>query len=510
MSTRADRARDLKLKAAIKGGQTKDGEYTYLSDLLQRRARRSTLMRDRRTPVETTNQRESLSSGDEQIHPLTDIPPTSNLGHIPRAISISAHPLSTVSRRQTITRPGFHHAGSTIELASLSPAVYSQPSAILNLGEVTSPAGITSNGFTQPPPYPDVASGHTNTFLRARRKSKSTVVNPLPPQDSEPSPDDEYNFNGMNGMMGGSHGKGKRKIPRAPSVLLPFHRRRRLSNAGWNSWIQWWGGAGTRKPTQPLRRWGIIALAVLSVLYGLILLSRAYELQLEFSFFSHRWIRDEFDVIQPLRGCFDPQHVSPLYDMNRHLAPRHQVLTPGISLKRGAACYDFSSTIQPRLDVPPEPLLYHTYWRSDLIPFGERHTATLASFLATQPLPYSKLVLWTNGGDIVSNNTFVRPFLDKWGDNIEVRQVDMGALTQGTELEGLLGKADGGGLFDERAWVDGDAVRLLVLWHHGGVWMDMDQILTRDLHPLVEHEFVIQWDCFGGFFFVLVGQSFCY
>ena len=91
----------------------------------------------------------------------------------------------------------------------------------------------------------------------------------------------------------------------------------------------------------------------------------------------------------------------------------------------------------------------------------------------------------------------MRPYLEKWGDYIEIRQVDMNALTRGTELEGLLSTIDGGGLFDERAWVDGDAVRLLVLWHIGGVWLDMDQILTRDLHPLTESEFVTQWDCYG-------------
>lgn len=199
----------------------------------------------------------------------------------------------------------------------------------------------------------------------------------------------------------------------------------------------------------------------------------------------------------PLRGCFDPQRISPEYDLDRHLAPKYQSLAPGVSLKRGTACYDFSSTVQPVPGVEPEHLLYHTYWRSDLIPFGERHTATLSSFLATQPLTHSKLILWTNGAEVLGNNTFVKPFVEKWGRNVEVRQVDMTVLTKGTEIQGLLSNTDRGGLYDERAWVDGDAVRLLVLWHYGGIWMDMDQILTRDLHPLVEHEFVTQWDCYG-------------
>jgi len=49
---------------------------------------------------------------------------------------------------------------------------------------------------------------------------------------------------------------------------------------------------------------------------------------------------------------------------------------------------------------------------------------------------------------------------------------------------------------DVKAWVDGDLVRLLLLWNFGGVWVDMDELLTRDLGPLLDYEFVTQWDCY--------------
>lgn len=141
--------------------------------------------------------------------------------------------------------------------------------------------------------------------------------------------------------------------------------------------------------------------------------------------------------------------------------------------------------------------MYHTYWRADLLPFGSRQAATLTSFLATQPLPHSRLILWTNGAEALKANPHVARFLKTWPEYVEVRGVDMEALAVGTALEGtgLIGDK----VMDKKAWVDGDAVRLLVLWSFGGVWMDMDQILTRDLHPLVEHEFVTQWDCYGEF-----------
>lgn len=74
-----------------------------------------------------------------------------------------------------------------------------------------------------------------------------------------------------------------------------------------------------------------------------------------------------------------------------------------------------------------------------------------------------------------------------------LKVVDYEQLAQGTELANseLLR------IKDTKAWVDGDLVRLLVLWAYGGVWVDMDSLLTRDLAPLLEHEFVTQWDCYG-------------
>jgi hypothetical protein len=74
--------------------------------------------------------------------------------------------------------------------------------------------------------------------------------------------------------------------------------------------------------------------------------------------------------------------------------------------------------------------------------------------------------------------------------------VDIPSLAKGTALESsdLLKKKD------PRAWVDGDLIRLLLLWNYGGLWVDMDFLLTRSLEPLLEHEFVTQWDCHGMIF----------
>jgi hypothetical protein len=115
----------------------------------------------------------------------------------------------------------------------------------------------------------------------------------------------------------------------------------------------------------------------------------------------------------------------------------------------------------------------------------------LKSFFATQDLARSNLILWSNGD--LSNNPNIQPFLRAYPDSFEVRIVDVDELASETALErSKLLRAK-----DKRAWTDGDLVRLLVTWAHGGVWVDMDTLFTRDLTPLLEHEFVTQWDCYG-------------
>ncbi|WVF70946.1 hypothetical protein IAT40_005741 [Kwoniella sp. CBS 6097] len=449
------------------------------------------------------------------------------------SIIYGIHP-SFAKRRSTLTRPSIHTAGSNVSLNSLHPQLPhqqhgQQPPAygggkdghghghgptILTLDMNASPSRFSpnpGNNYGQPGSSHGHGQGTSSsayaasTYARARRNQV------------EVESEDEEPYSPGSGPAGPSHpSKGKGKKKRGGSFSLPFHRKRRLSaSLPWP--LRWWPGGGggssstpsisVSSPKQPRSRSRSILFALLllgSLIYGLSIWRKKYEVQVEFSVFSKKWVREEVDTISPLRGCFNSQLLSSHYNMSQHLAPKRHMLSPGISLKRGMSCYDFSSTIQPIPNAPVGSLTYHTYWRSDLIPFGERQTATFLSFLATQPLPHSKLILWTNGAKVLSSNPYVKPYLEKWGEYIQVRQVDMAELTAGTQLQGVISSKPGE-VFDQRAWVDGDAIRLLVLWHYGGVWMDMDQILTRDLHPLTESEWVTQWDCYDKPYFSLNG-----
>jgi hypothetical protein len=121
----------------------------------------------------------------------------------------------------------------------------------------------------------------------------------------------------------------------------------------------------------------------------------------------------------------------------------------------------------------------------------------LKSFFATQDVDRTRLVLWSNGD--LSHNEILRRYLARYPDAFALKVVDIPTLAKGTKLEGSpLLKSE-----DKKAWIDGDLIRLLLLWNFGGVWVDMDSLLTRDLEPLLEHEFVTQWDCYGKFLLFL-------
>jgi hypothetical protein len=224
-----------------------------------------------------------------------------------------------------------------------------------------------------------------------------------------------------------------------------------------------------------------------------------YEPHVEIAFYNRGWIRKEIKPISTLGGCFDAGRVSPRYNLTENLYGRRRTeVQAGMPLRMGLDCYDFAGTIQSATERTRQGYLavadrthFHTYWRTDLAPFGERQEWMLKSFFATQHLPSSILILWSNGD--MSSNPILQKYLHRYPDSFSLNIVNIPELAQGTELEGsplLVSK-------DQKAWVDGDLIRLLLLWVYGGVWVDMDSLLTRDLGPLLEHEFVTQWDCYG-------------
>ena len=227
-----------------------------------------------------------------------------------------------------------------------------------------------------------------------------------------------------------------------------------------------------------------------------------YEVHIEVQLFSRNWIAKTIIPTPPLSStCFDPPTVArSLYNTTLASAPAFVELHAGMGLPLGDDCFDFASTI-PRAPLPgmvlPAHTIFHAYWRADLLPLSQRQVSLLHSLLAMQDRESTSVILWTNS----DTTTHLRdsPLLVElhrlYGpDRFSVREINKKSLAMGTPMEGsaMLDMAD------RRAWLDGDLVRVLVLWAKGGIWVDMDTIMTgRDIRVLGESEWVTQWDCYG-------------
>lgn len=256
----------------------------------------------------------------------------------------------------------------------------------------------------------------------------------------------------------------------------------------------------------------LLRLFFITATSTILILVLSYEPHIELAFYPRKWISSQILTLAPLSECFNPDNMQGTgYNVTKHLhGPKRNTVNPGIQMRFGMDCYDYAGTVQARWEDRPKPrregevlpgeerVQFHTYWRTDLAPFGERQEYMLKSFFATQNLESSRLVLWSNGD--LSSSPLLRGYLKRYPEAFTLRIVNIPRLARGTKLE----ESDRLGTKDERAWVDGDLIRLLLLWNYGGVWVDMDSLLTRDLDPLLEHEFVTQWDCYGVFVVSLV------
>ncbi|KAF8708154.1 Glycosyltransferase sugar-binding region containing DXD motif, partial [Rhizoctonia solani] len=304
--------------------------------------------------------------------------------------------------------------------------------------------------------------------------------------------------------------------PRAASVRLPLYDTRIITGNGHSTHASHrradspdsaeYRAAGPSKrrrrihfalPRRP-KTWVSFLKWILGFLVlCLFALWRLWEPHIEIMFFRRSWIREEVLKVEPLVGCFRPENIARTsYNASWALdRPKRWEIQAGVPLRMGMDCYDFAGTVgrdKTQDTAEKHHTYFHTYWRKDLNPFGERQSWMLKSFFATQDLAHSTLILWSNGD--LRDNKYVMQFTSRYPSTIfQVRRVNVDQLAKGTSLEGssLLHQRD------KRAWVDGDLIRLLVTWAEGGIWIDMDSLLTRDLSPLLEHEFVTQWDCYG-------------
>jgi hypothetical protein len=144
-------------------------------------------------------------------------------------------------------------------------------------------------------------------------------------------------------------------------------------------------------------------------------------------------------------------------------------------------CLDFCKSIEN--EQYNDFTYYHMFWNVGLQP-NEKHELPIKSYLATQNLKNTKLILWSNID--LRENKHIKPYLDR----IEFRIYDPIKEAINTPLDGKLDILTAN---DERNWSKGDLFRILTLHNYGGVYVDFDVVFLRDFAPLLEQEFMYKW-----------------
>jgi 2-polyprenyl-3-methyl-5-hydroxy-6-metoxy-1,4-benzoquinol methylase len=138
----------------------------------------------------------------------------------------------------------------------------------------------------------------------------------------------------------------------------------------------------------------------------------------------------------------------------------------------------------PKNVVYNTPYNMHFYWRVGSIPFGYKQQMAIKAAVVTQDIRYCRIHLWSNI-DLHGNKYF--DAIERWVDFHIYDPVKEAVDTSLEGLDEILTRSD------HLSWVDGDLFRLLILHKYGGVYVDMDMLLLRDLAPLLSVEFQYQW-----------------
>jgi hypothetical protein len=153
-------------------------------------------------------------------------------------------------------------------------------------------------------------------------------------------------------------------------------------------------------------------------------------------------------------------------------------------------CLSLLSAIKDEdYEYPPYLVYFHVY--SEIK--DDRELLSVESYFATQSLARTKLVLWSDYD--IRGNELLRPYAHL----IDFRVFEPLKLAKGTPLHRnrrvLSAK-------DTKHYMQSGLLRFLAPYVMGGVWLDMDMVLLRDLKPILDQEFAYQWGSetdFSGF-----------
>ena len=115
---------------------------------------------------------------------------------------------------------------------------------------------------------------------------------------------------------------------------------------------------------------------------------------------------------------------------------------------------------------------------------NEKELLSIESYLATQNLEKTKLILWSDYD--ISDNKLIEPYKHL----IELRIYDFKSESKGTILENNEYLANAS---DTKYYMKSGILRFLVTYKYGGIWLDMDMVLLRDFKPILDQEWAYMW-----------------
>lgn len=152
--------------------------------------------------------------------------------------------------------------------------------------------------------------------------------------------------------------------------------------------------------------------------------------------------------------------------------------------RAGARCHDCVST--HNLCAHPPKLTIHMYlsyldktnWKGNLV--------AIKAYLLTQNLLKTQLWLWTDSIDTIVNND-TRSFFHTFADVLSVKTFSWNEEIENTPLAGHEYFSNYTRLrsdFEDFLAGYGDLVRHVLLYNYGGLWVDTDVVLLRDVYPV--------------------------
>jgi hypothetical protein len=133
-------------------------------------------------------------------------------------------------------------------------------------------------------------------------------------------------------------------------------------------------------------------------------------------------------------------------------------------------------------------MVFHCFWR---VPreFGRKQLAVLKSIIVNHTQGV-EINLWSNVD--LSTNEYIKEVLPY----INLKLWNLENEIKNTILEDCpFMQPDV--VNDSNCYLEGDVFRLLVLHKYGGIYIDMDVLVLRDMSPLNEFEFLYQWGTSG-------------